>query len=119
ALCAPAAAHADAQPGPADDGYCDFVEGVADATSDAQITPEVISQFGYINQPPYSVNPDVSGLRMIAGVRWRLNGVYEGMATRDRGHADCRRHQALEQVRGETNARALEAKVKVLDEALA
>lgn len=114
-LAAPAVARADA---PVDDGYCDFVEGVADATSDAQVTPELISQFGYINQPPYSVNPDVSGLRAIAGVRWRLNGVYEGLANRDHGHADCRRHQALEQVRGETNARALAAKVEVLDKAM-
>jgi hypothetical protein len=114
---APAVAYAD-PPAPADDGYCDFVEGVADATSDVQVTPEVISQFGYINQPPYSINPDVSGLRMIAGVRWRLNGVYEGMANRDHGHADCRRHKALDTVRGETNARALRARVKVLDEAL-
>jgi hypothetical protein len=102
----------------ADDGYCDFVEGVADATSDVQVTPELISQFGYINQPPYSVNPDVSGLRAIAGVRWRLNGVYEGLANRDHGHADCKRHRALEQVRGETNVRALNAKVEVLDKAL-
>jgi hypothetical protein len=122
---APGVAHADRASAredrsspPADDGYCDFVEGVADATSDVQVSPELISQIGYINQPPYSLNPDVSGLRAIAGVRWRLNGVYEGVATRDHGHADCKRHQALETVRGETNARALAAKVKVLDTAL-
>lgn len=111
---APAIAYAD----PPDDGYCDFVEGVADATSDVQVTPELISQFGYINQPPYSINPDASGLRMIAGLRWRINGVYEGLAVRDHGHADCLRHKALETVRGETNARALRAKVEVLDGAL-
>jgi hypothetical protein len=114
-LAAPVAAYAEPAP---NDGYCDFVEGVADATADGQLYPELISQFGYINQPPYSLNPDVSGLRAIAGVRWRFNGVYEGVANRDHGHADCRRHQALEQVRGETNARALEAKAKVLDDAL-
>ncbi|MGE5183576.1 MAG: hypothetical protein ACM31C_16000 [Acidobacteriota bacterium] len=111
-------ANADPASAPADDGYCDFVEGVADATADSQLYPELISQFGYINQPPYSINPDVSGLRAIAGVRWRFNAVYEGLAYRDHGHADCRRHQALEQVRGETNARALAAKAKVLDDAL-
>jgi hypothetical protein len=105
-------AHAD------DDGYCDFVEGVANATADSQLYPELISQFGYINQPPYALNPDVSGLRAIGGLRWRLNALYGGLASRDHGHADCRRHQALEQVRGETNARALAAKAKVLDDAL-
>ncbi len=119
-VAAPAVASADpaSASAPPDDGYCDFVEGVADATADSQLYPELISQFGYINQPPYSINPDVSGLRAIAGVRWRFNAVYEGLAYRDHGHADCRRHQALEQVRGETNARALAAKAKVLDEAL-
>jgi hypothetical protein len=105
--------------GHADDGYCDYVEGVADATADVELYPELISQVGYINQPPYSVNPDVSGLRAIAGLRWRLNGVYQGVANKDHGHADCRRHQALEQVRGETSARALAAKAKILDGALA
>jgi hypothetical protein len=109
----PAVAHAD------DDGYCDFVEGVANATADSQLYPELISQFGYINQPPYAINPDVAGLRAIGGLRWRLNALYSGLASRDHGHADCRRHQALEQVRGETNARALAAKAKVLDDALA
>jgi hypothetical protein len=107
-----AIAHAD------DDGYCDFVEGVANATADSQLYPELISQFGYINQPPYALNPDVAGLRAIGGLRWRLNALYGGLASRDHGHADCRRHQALEQVRGETNARALAAKAKVLDDAL-
>ncbi len=124
-IAAPAVALADdpkqgtASPGGVpDDGYCDFVEGVADATADGQLYPELITQFGYINQPPYSINPDNSALRAIAGVRWRFNALYEGMANRDHGRADCRRHKALEQVRGETNARALEAKVKVLDDAL-
>jgi hypothetical protein len=114
-----ATARADA-PGdvPPNDGYCDFVEGVANATADTKLFPELISQFGYINQPPYALNPDVSGLRAIGGLRWRLNGLYEGLATRDHGHADCQRHQSLEQVRGETNARALAAKAKVLDDAL-
>ena len=114
-VAAPTVANADPAP---DDGYCDFVEGVADATADSQVYPELISQFGYINQPPYSINPDVSGLRAIAGVRWRFNALYEGLAYREHGAADCRRHQALEQVRGETNARALAAKAKVLDDAL-
>jgi hypothetical protein len=45
--------------------------------------------------------------------------VYQGLANKDHGHADCRRHHALEQVRGETHARALAAKAKVLDAALA
>lgn len=109
-----------AEADPADDGYCDYVEGVASATSDVQLAPQLIGLFGYVEQPPTQPVPtSQSTLRLIAGVNYRLTGIYEGVATRDRGHADCRRHRALEQVRGETMARALAAKAKVLADALA
>jgi hypothetical protein len=52
-------------------------------------------------------------------VRYRLSGIYEGTATRGRAKADCRRHRAFEQVRGETTSRALAARLKVLATALA
>ena len=103
---------------PTDDGYCDFVEGVADATADQLLYPSVIGEFGYIDQPPYAVVPQASALRLIGGLQYQLVGIYSGRATRDHGRADCRRHKALDQVRGETNARALAAKARVLDEAL-
>ncbi|MFT3698775.1 MAG: hypothetical protein QM831_36855 [Kofleriaceae bacterium] len=103
----------------ADDGYCDYVEGVATATSATQFAPKIIGLFGYVEQAPSQVAPSQnSTLRFIGGVDWRLTGIYEGYATKDHAHADCRRHTALEQVRGETASRALAAKVKVLDAAL-
>lgn len=106
---------------PANDGYCDFVEGAAAATSATQLSPEVFGQIGYIEQATSSVNPDAvsSGGRVIAGVRWSVSNIFVGLATRDRAVADCSRHRALELVRGETLFHALEAKVRVLDEALA
>jgi hypothetical protein len=55
---------------------------------------------------------------LIAGVRYRLTGIYEGFATRDHAEADCKRHRALTRVAGETRARGLVAKAKVLDDAL-
>jgi hypothetical protein len=104
----------------ADDGYCDYVEGVATATAATQFAPQVIGVFGYVEQAPSQVTPSQSStLRFIGGVNYRLTGIYEGYATKDRAHADCRRHNALEQVRGETEARALTAKAQVLDHSLA
>ncbi|MEO8844899.1 MAG: hypothetical protein ABI591_00250 [Kofleriaceae bacterium] len=103
----------------ADDGYCDYVEGVAQATSATQFAPQILGVFGYVEQAPSQVTPSQSStLRFIGGVNYRLTGIYEGFATKDHAHADCRRHSALEQVRGETESRALSAKVKVLDDAI-
>jgi hypothetical protein len=103
-----------------DDGYCDYVEGVANAEAAVQMSPELIGSLGYVEQPDSQVNPDgtTKGLRLIAGVRYKLSGIYEGNATRQRAKADCRRHRAFEQVRGETTSRALAARLKVLDTAL-
>lgn len=104
----------------ADDGYCDYVEGTANAQSATLLAPELIGSFGYVEQPPAAVNPDATqkGVRLIAGVRYKLSGIYEGIATRNRAQADCRRHRAFEQVRGETASRAIAARLKVLDDAI-
>ena len=104
----------------ADDGYCDYVMGVANSQAAVQLAPELIGQFGLIEQAPDAVNPSAAtkGTRIIAGVRYRLSGIYEGVATRDRATADCKRHKAFEQVRGETASRAIAARLKILDSAL-
>jgi hypothetical protein len=115
-LAAAGAARADA----GDDGYCDYVEGVASAQAAIQLGPELFSQFGYVEQPPFATNPSQnSGLRFIGGVRVRIDGFYDGVTTKDHARADCRRHKALDQVRGETAARALAARAAVLDGAIA
>jgi hypothetical protein len=104
-----------------DDGYCDFVEGVASAQSAVQFAPELIGAFGYVEQPLSSTVTDTveKGLRITAGLRWKLTGIAEGVAIRGRASADCRRHKAFDQVRGETASRAIAARIAVLDEALA
>jgi hypothetical protein len=104
-----------------DDGYCDYVEGVANAQAVVAMSPELISTVGYVEQPPAAATPQATsekGLRLIAGVRYKLSGIYEGSATRARAKADCQRHRAFEQVRGETTSRAIAARVAVLDDAL-
>ncbi len=116
-LLAGGVAHAE----PTGDGYCDHVEGVAAATSAVLFAPTLYGQFGLVEQSAGAVAPDTNsgGLRLIAGARISLDGIYKGLATRDRARADCRRHNALEQVRGETAYQALDARVQVLDKALA
>lgn len=110
---------ASAQPQPQDDGYCDYVRGVSSATSAVLLSPTLIGMFGYVDQSIASAttNPN-NTLRAIAGVKYSLSQAYAGMVTRDHAESDCKRHTALENVRGETTARALAARIKVLDEAL-
>jgi len=114
AIAAPGLALAD------DDGYCDHVQGVASAESAILVAPEIFGQFGRVEQPSSSTLPaaDPGGLRFIGGLRWKLSGIYEGVATRGRADADCRRHRAFDQVRSETLYRALEARAKVIEGAL-
>lgn len=111
----------EAEPVTTGDGYCDYVQGKAAAESAVLFSPTLIGQFGLIEQAAGAANPDVNsgGLRLIAGVRVSLDGIYKGLATRDRARADCKRHNALEQVRGETTYQALDARAQVLDKALA
>jgi len=102
------------------DDYCDFVQNVGDATAATQLAPQLIGLFGYVEQSPSQVNPSqTSNLRLIAGFNYRLTGIYEGFATKAKADADCRRHRALDGLRGETAARAYAAKAKVLDTELA
>jgi hypothetical protein len=118
ALASALALAATAAPARADDGYCDHVQGVAAAESALALSPEVFVQYGKIEQTTAVSTADPGTLRFIGGLRWRLTGVYEGLAMRARASADCRRHTAFAQVRSETLLRALEARAKVLEEAL-
>lgn len=102
------------------DGYCEFVEGVASAESAVLMSPTVFMQLGRLEQSSQSVQPgDQPGsARFIGGLQWSLSRTYEGVATRGRAQAECKRHSALEQIRGETLFRAFEARAKVFDDAL-
>src|SRR5690348_8451543 len=80
ALSAPASAQAQAQAEPpSDDGYCDYVQGVAAAESALSFAPEVFAQYGRVDQAESSSAPtaDPGSLRFIAGLRYRLTGIYE------------------------------------------
>ncbi len=118
------AARASAQPaapGPqaADDGYCDYVEGTAAAEASSLLGPQLFGQFGYIEQPTFSETPtaDSSNLRVIGGGRYAISNAIEGSARKSRASADCRRHRAVSNAQGATQARALQARLEVYDEA--
>jgi hypothetical protein len=105
-------------PAPLDDGYCDFVEGVAGAESAVLMAPSVFSELGRIEQTSSQASVDLGTVRLIGGLSYRLTGIYEGSVTKSRAHSECKRHTALEKIRGETLYRALDARGKVIDGAL-
>jgi hypothetical protein len=108
-----------ATPAAADDGYCDFVEGTASAEAALLYSPEVFGQIGYIELNTLGMSAvENDGTRFVGGMRWRLSGIYEGAVTKSRASADCARHKAFEQVRGDTVRAGLEARAKVYEAAL-
>jgi len=99
------------------DGYCDFVEGVADAQSDLLYAPQLFGTIGYVKEPLTSAGAALeSGTRAQVGVDYKISGLWEASATREHARIDCRRHQALDRVQGESLYAALEEKAKVLAE---
>ncbi len=113
-------AHAEENAAAPRDGYCDYSNGVADAQSAILFAPELFGSFGYVDQAVDVTAPDATSndLRLTAGVKFSLGNFYEGMLVRKRAKADCRRHQALDDITGGTTYRALEARANVLDDAL-
>ena len=107
----------------ADDGYCDYVEGTASAQAATLFAPELFAQLGYIELNTLgggAVGPDIdnNGTRFVGGVRWRLTGIYEGIATKSRASADCARYRASEQLRDGTVRDALVARMQIYQAAL-
>jgi hypothetical protein len=107
--------------GASNDGYCDFVEGVAASESALLMAPQLFGSLGFIDQTDIILapNPQTSDdLRLTAGVVYRVSGLYQGLLNRSRARAECDRYRAMRQIRGETAARALLARAKVLEDAL-
>jgi len=101
-------------------GYCDYVEGVASAESALMFSPVLFASVGKLEQSAVTGDPTAASedLRYTAGVGYSLTGILEGVLVKKRAKAECRRHEALAQVAGESTYHALAARQKVLDEAL-
>ncbi|HTJ47536.1 MAG TPA: hypothetical protein VL463_35800 [Kofleriaceae bacterium] len=101
------------------DAYCDHVQGVADAESAILMGPEVFGSLGYLEAADTATTVATSNdARLIAGVRIKLGGIYQGFVTRDHAKAQCRRHAAIDAVVGASQHKALEARAKILEDAL-
>lgn len=115
---------------PTDDGYCDYVKGTAAAAAATLAAPQLVAQFGYIQQPEFAVAPDPNvepnDLRAIASLRYSFTNLLAASATTARADADCRRHRAqlamqaiASQIRDTTTARAIAARLAVFEAARA
>jgi hypothetical protein len=65
-----------------------------------------------------SSDPVTAGGRVTAGLSYNVIGLAQAAATRARARADCRRHQALDRVQGETLQRGLAARLEIYDRAM-
>jgi hypothetical protein len=111
-------AHA-ARAQPPGDAYCDHVEAVASSESAVLMGPELFGSIGWIEGSDTTVSIATNNqARLIGGVRIKLGGIYQGLVTRDHARADCRRHQAIDQVVGASQSLALQARVKAIEDAL-
>ena len=75
----------------ADDAYCDHVEGVAAAQSAILFGPELFGSFGYVDQLSAVDVPSTTSddLRITAGVKLSLGGVYEAIEGTRETHCDA------------------------------
>ncbi|ATB47804.1 hypothetical protein [Corallococcus macrosporus] len=111
-------------------GYCDFVRGVGGAEAALELAPELFGAFGVVNAGEASGGAGTTPLgeptpRITAGLMYDVVGIYRGRALRQRAEADCRRQRALtvlesaiRQGNGLGEEAALEARARVLEEAL-
>jgi hypothetical protein len=100
------------------DGYCQWAENVAQSSADFFYAPNLVGTVAYIKEPTLQANTVQSGLRGTLLVQWNIIGLLQGNATKNHGEYDCKRHQALDRIAGETVYGALRAKIKVYDSAM-
>lgn len=110
ALVAPAAA----------DDHCDHARAVAAAEADLLAAPELFVTAGYTQQPAilWGEVATTAQPRVVAGVQLGVMRIAAASATRGRATAECRRHDAEERIARGPIARALAARISVLDGAL-
>jgi hypothetical protein len=97
------------------DAYCQWATNVAQASADIFDYPTLVGSVAYVKEPNLVNNQVVSGARTALLLQWNLIGILEGSSTKAHGDYDCKRHQALDRVAGETSYKALKAKLKVYE----
>ncbi len=108
------------------DGYCRWLEGVADAESSLMMAPSLFATGGLVNSPLGDPS-DALGVkpRLMLGLQYDFVRLYQGMTLRRRAAAECRGFRASQRlealVGGQEQiglAEALAARAEVLAEAL-
>jgi hypothetical protein len=107
--------------------YCEYVTGMADSDSALDMAPVLFGTGGFVSGQDVSPGGSLLGptTRIIAGASYSVSGLYRGIETRAGAEADCRRYRAVSELHAflESNREgvtrgSLEAKLRVLDEAL-
>jgi hypothetical protein len=125
ALATPAIARAQSAQDAA--AYCEYVAGVADSDSALDMSPTLFGTAGLVSGQDVSPGGSLLGprTRVIAGASYSLAGLYRGVEMRLAARAECRRYRAvselhafLESYKDGLTRTSLEAKLRVLEEAL-
>ena len=84
-------------------GYCDSVQGVADADGALLLAPQLFGSTGLVNGGSVLTGDSAvstsTALRLTAGVRYDLVRLYRGILLKERARAECKRYQADATVR--------------------
>jgi hypothetical protein len=107
--------------------YCDYVTGVADSLSALDLWPTIFGTAGLVSGQDVSPGGSLLGptKRVIAGASYSLSGLYRGIQQRSGAQAECRRYHAVSQLHAFLEANkegrtrgSLDAKLRVVEEAL-
>jgi hypothetical protein len=107
--------------------YCEYVTAIADSTSALDMAPVLFGTAGLVSGQDVSPGGSLLGptRRVIAGASYSVSGLYRGIETRAGADAECRRYRAVSELHAflESNREgatrgSLDAKLRVLDEAM-
>lgn len=89
-------------------GYCESVQGVADADAALLLAPQLFGSTGLVNGGSVLTGDSAvstsTTLRLTAGVRYDLIRLYRGLMLQARAQAECKRYRADATVRHWSNA---------------
>ena len=84
-------------------GYCESIQGVADADGALLLSPQLFGSTGLVNGGSVLTGDSAvstsTALRLTAGVRYDLVRLYRGLLLKERARAECKRYQADATVR--------------------
>lgn len=112
-----------------DDGYCDWLLGVADAEAALLTAPSIFGHGGLVNATSSETGNEASGqevtTRVSVGLQYDFIDLWRGGLVRDRGEAECRLHVATRRLQAALDARPriaarepLEARMAILTDAI-